>query len=174
MMTDERRTEICKQEVQDSASVVILADVSGSMRGEKILRLKRELSRLWPEITARLLAFAYDAKWCDGPDDLPDVGGGTDMRRAFEVAATVWPSEVIVISDGRPQDEAGALIAVQLIPGTISVLFVGGDEDLAGADFMRRLAALGGGMFAHRDLAKNLSIGGELREMLALPAPISL
>jgi len=61
-----------------------------------------------------------------------------------------------------------------LIPGTISVLFVGSDDDIRGADFMRRLALLGGGMYAQKDLAKNLQIGGELREMLALPAPIAL
>ncbi len=61
-----------------------------------------------------------------------------------------------------------------MLPGTISVLFVGSDDDASGAEFMRRLAAVGGGMFAHRDLAKNLAIGGDLRGMLALPPPIAL
>ena len=165
---------ITKREIQDTASTVIIADVSGSMRGDKITRLKRELSNLWPEINARLLAFSDVARWCDGPNDLPEVGGSTNLRRALELAAKVWPSEVIVISDGRPQDETGALDAASLIPGTVSVLFVGPDDDQIGADFMRRLAALGGGLFAHRDLARNLAIGDDLRKMLALPAPISL
>jgi len=167
-------SSIAKREEQDGSAVVILADVSGSMQGEKIVRLRRELSRLWPEITARLLAFSDQIHWCDGPEDLPAPYGGTDLRLAFETAAKIWPSKVIVISDGLPQDEARALEAAKLIPGTISVLFVGSDKDTRGADFMRRLALIGGGMFARRDLAKNLSIGGELREMLALPAPIAL
>jgi len=165
---------IAKRETQDAAAVVVIADVSGSMRGEKITRLRRELGRIWPEIEARLLAFSDNSRWVDGPQDLPEPGGGTDLRGAFETAAKLWPSEVIVISDGLPQDEAGALKAAQLVPGMISVLFVGSDDDQRGADFMQRLALIGGGQFARKDLGKNLSIGGELRSMLALPAPIAL
>lgn len=157
-----------------NASVVVIADVSGSMRGENISRLKTELNFLWSEINARLLAFSDDARWCDGPNDLPDAGGSTNLRQALEVAAKVSPAEVIVISDGRPQDTRGALEAALLIPGTISVSFVGPENDSIGANFMRELAILNGGRFAHRDLAKHRALEGALREMLALAAPIPL
>ena len=170
----DRENAIARLDDQESASTIIIADVSGSMRGDKIERLRRELKNLWPEITARLLAFSDRMHWCDGPSDLPNPMGGTNLKLAFETVAALWPSEVILVSDGRPQDEQGALDAAELIPGTISVLFVGDESDSTGADFMRCLAALGGGLFAHRDLAKNLAIDENLRAMLSLPAPIAL
>jgi Mg-chelatase subunit ChlD len=163
--------DIERTKVTEPAAVVVLADVSGSMRGNKIERLKRELTRLWPEINARLIAFADRPEWVANPQSLPGVGGGTDLAAALTVAALAWPSEVIVISDGLPRDEQAALDAAQAIPGTISVLFIGDEEDQRGADFMRRLAMVGGGMFAHKDLARSMSIEGSLRSMLALPAP---
>jgi hypothetical protein len=145
------------------------------MRGNKIERLKRELQKLWPEMgKARLMSFADRPEWIDGPSRLPSVGGGTDLAAALTMAALAWPSEVIVISDGLPRDEQAALDAAQTIPGTISVLFIGDEGDQQGADFMRRLAMVGGGMFAHKDLARSMSIEGSLRSMLALPAPIAL
>lgn len=166
--------EIKLKPVEDSTSVVICADISGSMQGAKIGRLRIELSKLWPEIKARLIVFNYDAMWIDGPEDLPMPEGGTNIAAALNLAATVWPSEVIVISDGLPQNEQAALNSAARLPGTISVLFVGNDDDYKGAEFMRHLALVGGGMYAHRDLAKNLAIGDELRGMLALPPPIHL
>lgn len=159
----------------EPASLVILADVSGSMRGDKIARLKRELTAVWAEIPgARLMSFATDLRWLGGPGSLPAAGGGTDLKGALIAALEVWPGEVLVISDGLPDDQAGALEAARQIPGTISVLFVGADEDHGGAEFMRKLALLGGGMYAAKDLAKHVAISSDLRGMLALPPPIAL
>lgn len=159
----------------EPASLVILADTSGSMRGDKINRLRRELLAVWPDVPgARLLSFDSDLRWLDGPGDLPAPGGGTDLKGALVAAATVWPGEVLVISDGRPDDEQGALEAARKVPGTISVLFVGSDDDHGGAEFLRRLATLGGGMYAHRDLAKHMALEGEIRGMLALPPPLAM
>jgi Mg-chelatase subunit ChlD len=168
-------TTLARREAeQDNAAIVILADTSGSMRGTKIQRLRTELGKLWPEIHGRLMSFSDRIDWLDGPEDLPEPMGGTDLTGALELAATVFPSEVIVISDGLPADEASALKAAELIPGTISVLFVGSDDDQRGLEFLRRLAAVGGGIFAKKDLGKHLEIGNEIREMLALPPPIAL
>jgi Mg-chelatase subunit ChlD len=168
------REIVAMPRVQDTTATLILADVSGSMQGSKIKRLRSELRVLWPEIKARLMSFADRFQWHESPDHLPEPHGGTDLAGALELAATVWPSEVIVISDGLPADEEAAIQAARMIPGTISVLFVGSDDDQRGLAFLRRLAAVGGGQFAHRDLAKNLSIAGEVRGMLALPPPIAL
>ena len=129
--------------------------------------------QLWPDMKgARLIAFGFTAAWIQGgPEKIPEPSGSTDMKGALRLAGTVWPSEVIVISDGLPDDPEGTLQVAAQLPGTISVLFVGDDGDLRGAEFMRRLARVGGGVMVHRDLAKNLSIGGEMRAMLALPSP---
>lgn len=159
---------------QESASVVIVADVSGSMQGRRIQRLRAELKRLWPELNARLMAFSFSCRWCDGPDDLPEPNGNTDLAAALEMAATVWPAEVVVISDGMPDSPDAAIEAAGLIPGTISVLFVGDDGDVLGATFMKQLAKVGGGKMVHRDIGKNLAIGGDLRGLLALDPPIAL
>jgi len=171
-MNNTRTSEIMPVKVEDSSAVVICCDVSGSMAGQKIIRLRQELQRLWPEIKARLICFGFTARWVEGgPNALPEPSGSTDMRGALELAGTVWPSEVIVISDGRPDDQEGTLEVARMLPGTISVLFVGADEDQHGAAFMRRLAAVGGGTMVHKDLARNMAIGGDLRGLLALPSP---
>jgi Mg-chelatase subunit ChlD len=167
------KNELSKRD--DGASLVILADTSGSMEGEKIERLKRSLNDIWKERPgARLMAFSSTLAWCDGPYDLPPAYGGTDMDRALEAAALVWPGEVLVISDGLPGNQARTLEAARQIPGTISTLFVGDDEDQEGAEFLRKLAALGGGEYCHKDLSKHPSIVSELRSLLALPAPITM
>lgn len=56
----------------------------------------------------------------------------------------------------------------------IQELQVGDDDDMRGAEFMRRLARVGGGTMVHKDLAKNVAIEGALRGMLSLPLPIAL
>jgi Mg-chelatase subunit ChlD len=170
-----REITLQSKDTPEAASLVILADVSGSMRGDKIIRLKRELRAIWGERSgAKLMSFATNLHWLDGPDDLPPAGGSTDLAGALEAAAPTWPGEVLVISDGQPEDEDRALAAAKLIPGTISVLFVGSDDDREGQAFLQKLATLGGGEFCHKDLAKHSSLASELRSMLALPPPISL
>lgn len=159
----------------DGPTIHIIADISGSMVGSKIQRLRSELVNLWPEIKARLLEFNHSARWVSGgPNHLSAPNGSTNMTAALELSGSQWPSEVIVISDGIADDPVGALEAAARIPGTISVLFVGDDDDREGAEFMRRLARVGGGTMVHKDLAKNLSIGAEMRNMLSLPPPIAL
>ena len=163
------------KDAPEPASLVVLADVSGSMKGDKIQRLQRELRSIWPERPgARLLSFASSLSWCDSPSDLPGAAGSTNLTGALDVAADVWPGEVLVISDGMPDNPASALEAAKKIPGTISVLFVGSDDDREGAEFLRKLALMGGGESCHKDLAKHSSLASELRSMLALPPPISL
>lgn len=162
------------EQVEATSAVVIVCDVSGSMKGRKVERLRKELARLWPEIKARLLWFNDSCGWIDGPGQLPHPEGGTWLHDALDRAGEVFPSEVIVISDGLPACERSALESAARLPGTVNVVFVGGDDDHRGADFMRRLARAGGGVMVHKDIAKNLSIEGDLRGMLALPPPIAL
>ena len=160
--------------VENTAAVVILCDVSGSMMGRKIERLRRELNKIWPETKARLMWFADKCEWIDTPDQLPHPDGGTFLDDALNLAGTVFPSEVIVISDGRPQSESRALEVAAHLPGTINVCFIGSDDDIKGAEFMHRLARVGGGVMVHKDLARNVGIESSIREMLALPPPIAL
>ena len=167
--------DIYHKTVQEPADLVILADVSGSMsRDRKYERLRRELLAIWGQRPARLMAFASDLHWCDSPHDLPAPYGSTYLDGALLAAAELWPGEVLVVSDGLPDNTVAALEAAKKVPGVISVLFVGSDEEQRGAEFLRQLATLSGGMFIHKDLAKHTSLASELRSMLALPPPISL
>lgn len=169
------RSNIVPAQVQDTSALVIICDISSSMAGQKIIRLRSELRKLWSEVKAKLIVFHDQARWVDGgPESIPEPRGCTLMAVALELAGTVFPSESIVISDGLPQDGDRALAVAAQLPGTISVCFVGDEQDYQGAEFMQRLARVGGGMYAHRDLARNRAIEGDLRKMLALPAPIAL
>lgn len=170
-----RPGELVPVPVKDTSAVVVICDISSSMQGQKIIRLRSELRKLWPEVKARLMVFNDVASWVDGgPGDIPEPMGCTLLARALDLAGTVFPSECIVISDGLPQDGDEALRIAGLLPGTISVCFVGDEADYRGAEFMQKLARVGGGMYAHKDIGKNLSIEGSLRGMLALPGPIAL
>lgn len=167
--------EIVRRPEEIGASVVILADVSGSMGGRKIERLRVGLSEVWPQVPgAKLLVFNDLARWITGPDQLPVPDGGTDLARALRLAGELFPSEVYVFSDGLPFNPEESLQEAARLPGVIHVMFIGSDSDLQGAEFMRRLAAAGGGVMVHRDLAKVAAIGGEVRRMLGLPAPIAV
>jgi hypothetical protein len=160
---------------QVGASMVILADVSGSMRGNKIIRLRQGLSDVWKSLKgARIIAF-NDALWpVDGPTLIPEPSGGTNLTMALWRAGELFPSEVFLFSDGLPDDPSTALEEASRLPGVINVFFVGDDQDIEGIEFMRRLARVGGGQMVHRDLGKTLSIGAEIRELIALPGPTSM
>lgn len=160
--------------VEATAARVFIADVSGSMRGRKYDRLKDSLRRTASDVGAAVVAFNYVARWCDSVDDIPPPEGGTDLAAALRLAAGRFPAEVVVFSDGLPNDERAALEAAALVPGIISCVFVGDDGDRAGMDFMRKLARVGGGEAVHRDLDKVASIEADVRAILALDAPIAL
>lgn len=160
--------------VSSTSARVFVADVSGSMAGRKFDRLKESLRRTIDETGAAILAFNHVARWCPSIDHLPSPDGSTNLGDAFRTAAERFPAEVIVISDGCPDDEGDALRAASFIPGTISCVFVGEDDSGRGMEFMRKLARLGGGEAIHRDLTKASSIEADVRGMLALDKPIAL
>lgn len=155
--------------------VVILADVSGSMAGSKIRRLTEGLRDVWGRVRgAKLLAFNDHVRWIDGPDRIPTPDGGTNLALALQRANELFPSLVYVFSDGLPFNPQESLEEAAKCPGVVDVMFIGSDNDIVGAEFMRRLARAGGGTMVHRDLGKIAAIGGDIGKMLALPAPITL
>lgn len=158
------------------AATVILADVSGSMRGEKIRLLTEALTRLWPGLPkAALISFSAFPTRIHGPEALPVPHGSTNLAGALELATTLHPAKVIVISDGRPDDEEGALAAADQIPGMIDVLYVGDDDNTEAIAFMKSLAMAGGGECVCNDIAKTrLALAAPISALLGLPAPMAL
>jgi len=172
-MNPSRAVSLAPPSVGGTAAIVLIADVSASMRGRKYDRLKASI-RDMVNRKALLLAFSWRTWWCETADDMPRPEGDTDLAAALLVAAEKFPAKVIVLSDGVPNDEQAALRAADRIPGVISCAFVGDDDDRAGMEFMRKLARVGGGDVIHRDLGKIASIEADVRAMLALDAPIAL
>ena len=94
---------------QHGAATVILADTSHSMLGNRIDRLRDALRRLWPNVgNAALIAFSTLPVRVASPDQLPLTGGSTNLTVALQAAFSLNPSKVLVISDGEPNDAAGA------------------------------------------------------------------
>jgi hypothetical protein len=152
--------------------MVILADVSSSMLGDPVKQLRDKLTRLWPSMNgARLLAFSSDVIEVNSPSDLPEPGGGTALDLALERAAQLEPFEVVVISDGQPQDPDRCLEIARRLPGTVQTIFVGNEvRDHQAVLFMKRLASENGG----RSLSKRLAdpaFETNVRQLLKLPSP---
>ncbi len=158
------------------AAVVVLADVSGSMRGTRIDTLTQALRQLWPAMPkAALITFNSLATRIQSPDYLPHPFGSTNLRGALDMAAGLHPAKVLVISDGEPDDRSGALDAADLIPGVIDVLYVGDDGERDCIQFMQELASRGGGSCVVNDVAKTrLALDAPISALLGLPAPVAL
>lgn len=158
-------------------AAVILCDLSGSMKGQPFQRLREHLSMMWQELEGSTSLFGFNDRCfpVERPEKLPDPQMGTRLTEAFNHVAQFWPAEVILISDGLPEDQQGALDAASRLPGVINAIFVGPDSDRIGYEFMQKLAQANGGQAVHRDLhtAQSL-IAPAIRSMLALPSPIAL
>lgn len=160
--------------------IVILADLSGSMgqpaqMGRKIDRLREAVTSIWAETPGvTLLTFSGDVQEVEHPRQIGEPRGSTRLNLGLEAAAACLPAQVVVISDGRPDSEESALVAAELIPGTIDCIFIGRETDTGAIAFLEKLSRNGGGRSWVNDLTRVSSLINPLREALALPSPISL
>jgi hypothetical protein len=137
-----------------NADVVILTDTSISMcaedAGNGLSRYEKacnELKNLQASLPGKLalLSFSDDVIFC--PNGVPfNYKGGTDLTRALKFAkmADVKGMRFIVISDGEPHDEQGALDVAKTYKNRIDTIYVG-PEGGEGQAFLRRLAKASGG-----------------------------
>jgi Mg-chelatase subunit ChlD len=158
------------------AAVVILCDLSSSMAGERVKRLREALANLWSSMPrCRIFGFNYAVFPIEHPSRIPEPTGNTALHKALETAAMLRPAKTIVISDGQPDDAEAAVNAASRIPGIIDIAFVGDENNRHAIRFMNRLARVGGGRVVVRDIAKTKELlGPVIKDMLSLPAPISL
>jgi len=173
----ELATTIRERAEDIGSAVVILCDLSGSMRGKRISRLKEALESLWATMPrSRLIGFGDKVRTYAAPEDLPDEpSGSTPMTAALDMALVLRPAKVIVISDGQPDNEETALELAGKIPGVIDIVFCGDDKDRSGITFMHKLARVGGGRVVIHDIEKTKALlGPVIKDMLALPGAISL
>jgi hypothetical protein len=121
---------------------------------------------------ARLFAFESTVTEIESPEQLPVPQGGTALHLALERAAELCPGEVVVISDGAPNDAEAALAAARKLPGVVQAIFVGDEvRNREAVQFMTRLARENGGRVITRRLS-DPAFESSVRAVLGLPAPV--
>jgi len=139
---------------RDLAAIVMI-DISYSMtandcpNGEARADVAcRELRKLQARIPGKIAVVEWAHKYaiCLNGIPSPSTGETTDMAGVlrFIHRADDCGIQLILISDGHPQDEFDTLNVARTFKSKIDTLFIGPESD-PGADFMRRLSALTGG-----------------------------
>lgn len=151
-----------------NADLVAIVDTSGSMISNDSQGGKTRYEVACEELAAlqanhpgkiAVIAFSDDVIFC--PSGVPFYfGNGTDMARALEFAkiADVPGMNFVLISDGEPKDEKKTLQVAQTYQNKISTIYVGPEDEPAGREFLRRLAASTGGKSANVEGAKELQV----------------
>jgi Mg-chelatase subunit ChlD len=96
-----------------------------------------------------VVAFSDDVQFC--PSGIPPrLAEGTNLARALRfVRAVDGLARIIVISDGRPNSEEGALQEARAFKSRIDTVYIGPEDDHdGGRKFLARLAKATGGEFA--------------------------
>ena len=160
-------------------SRVMLIDTSGSMdeicqgigRKRRIDILKEAISCIgWQDY--QLVCFNFKVVPIQDVRDICEPCGGTALHRAIDYAASLYPSQTLVISDGEPEDEYAAIKAAEKLSGTISTLYVGDDSNKEAIAFMSKLAKLGCGKPYVQSLNEGFqAIGGTISQALLPPSP---
>lgn len=137
-----------------SCDLIAIVDVSGSMSADDAPGGKsrydaacRELAKLQANHPGKIgvVAFSSTVAFCPGGTP-PFLNGGTALDDALEYCLIVnGLCELVVISDGEPNDAEGALrVARRFTESDISTVYVG-PEGGSGAEFLKRLAKASGG-----------------------------
>lgn len=155
-----------------------LLDVSGSMQGSRFAILREMVKHYRARAPhVKLVTFATELEAIESAEDLDRVncGGGTNLHLGLELAAREMCGRVVVFTDGEPHDEEMCFAAAANIPGIVSAVHCGSEDDRAGIRFCEKLSRDNGGQFVARDVLKGEAlVCGEVREMLGLPSPIAL
>lgn len=166
----------------DQATIVFMADRSGSMAHEAIVKIEAALPDFRKAIPG-LRCYTFHAGIVEVDytredpirGSYPDQGGTPDwsdllvmqnttyLGYCLEQIAKLRPSKTIVLSDGGVKDQSRALRAAAYMPGDIDAYFCNAIhheyEDMA---FMQELARRGRGRFVHA----GLDVCVELKESL--------
>jgi Mg-chelatase subunit ChlD len=170
-------TAIARQENKSLAQAFVnceaicIVDTSGSMssndsRGgnSRYNVACQELATLQSNRPGKIavISFSDEAQFC--PSGIPYYfGSNTNVARALQLAlvADVPGIQIILISDGEPDDEARALEVAKAYKNSINVIYVGPEARPAGRNFLERLAHASGGRLITADCAKELKSGVE-------------
>jgi hypothetical protein len=121
----------------------------------------------------RLFTFDSFCVEIPNPSALWATGGGTALDLGLREIVKLNPSQTVIISDGEPNNEQDALIAAELLTGTISTIHIGDDQDKAAIAFMRKLANLGCGTTYIQDLGRgHVELGAAINRLMLPPSTL--
>jgi hypothetical protein len=154
------------------ADVVIIVDESGSMgardtRGGKSRHevALEELAKLQSTLPGKIAVIAFSSNVVFVPGGQPILlGGGTDLEGALRFAkvADVADMRFIIISDGEPDYEDGALRVAATFEGRIDTIFVGPEHEHLSRHFLTKLANANGGKSTTAAQASDLAKAAQL------------
>jgi len=119
-----------------------------------------------------VIAFGSLSEVIEPGQRLPEPAGGTALHRALVEAARFQPQQVVIISDGLPDDREAALAAARALGCQIITYHCGDEIDFPATSFLRALAwcsSDGRGFTSIADLRKPERLKSELRLLLAGP-----
>jgi len=151
--------------------IVLLLDVSGSM--SEPVGGKRKIDHLREAVNAypNLKKVSFSEHIYDG--SIPEPQTTTDMAGGFHYLQSLQPKEVILISDGLPNDPQTAINKAKVLGCPVNIIYIGpgGDE---GEAFMKRLAAETGGQQVTADTRLYQDFGRQLSTSVRLMLPASI
>lgn len=146
--------------------MIILADMSGSMGANdapggksRFDAAEAEIIRLQKDNPGKigLIVFSSTVEFC--PAGIPRrLGGSTDLKRGLEFIRPVDDTgvQIVLVSDGVPNDPEGALKVARQFKTPISACYIGPEDDREGGRaFLKKLAQATGGAF-HQSKAPGL------------------
>ena len=153
--------------------LIAIVDVSGSMQTcdapggrSRYAAACGELAKLQADHPGKVGVIAFSSTVEFVPGGVPPMlGGGTNLTAALEYALIVdGLAQLVVISDGEPNDEASALAAARRFrESTISCVYVG-PEGGDGAAFLAKLARAKGGQ--SMTAAKTAQLAAQVERLL--------
>lgn len=159
-----------------SCETLVLVDTSGSMEqsdapgGQTRYRAAcNELARLQAQAPGKIgvISWSDEVRFC--PSGVPELLGCTTNLAnalAFVKPADELGLQIVVISDGEPDDETRAISKAKQFTSKIHTVFVG-PEGSPGQKFLQLLAEASGGQFVRQSTAELNQLGQTIQHLLA-------
>ena len=148
---------------------IVLADVSASMAepagGRRKIDVLSDALRYTPQ-GIWIAAFSSHVRNVCAGEPLPEPEGGTALHLALRHARLLGATQLLVISDGHPDDARLALAEADLMStARIDIVYCGPEHDIDGLNFMCRLAR-NGGAARHANFARPQQFINDTRRLL--------
>lgn len=153
--------------------VVVLCDMSQSMvvcdidRIARYQRLGTEVDDLKKHHPECVVVGFNERMWiARSSAELSYPVGDTKLAQALAVIAGARPAQVVIISDGLPNDMEDAVRAARCVSGPVHVRFCGHPADAVADRFLQSLAKAGNGTYSVQTPTRNPTLAKFIRRLL--------